>query len=78
MSTEQFIALMPYITDDLAAMIVKKQNLSEEEAVLKLYGSKLYELLEKEDTKVWQYSTEMLYSLFEKEQNTGLLSFPDV
>lgn len=78
MKQEQFIAMMPYITDDLAAMIAKKQNLSEEDAVMKLYDSTLYALLEQEDTKVWQYSTPMLYSLFEQEQKTGSISFPDV
>ena len=75
---EQFIAMMPYITDDLAAMIAKKQNLSEEDAIVMLYSSSLYALLEKEDTKVWQYSTDMLYALFEQEQRTGTISFPDV
>ena len=78
MSQEQFIAMMPYITDDLAAMIAKKQKLSETDAVAKLYDSQLYALLEQENTKVWQYSTDMLYSLFEEEQRTGTIPFPDV
>jgi len=33
-----------------------------------LYSSKLYATLEKEETKAWQYSTQMLYSLFEQEE----------
>lgn len=78
MDKEQFIAMMPYITDDLAAMIAEKQNLSETDAVTKLYDSQLYAFLEQEDTKVWQYSTDMLYSLFEEEQRMGTITFPDV
>ena len=35
-------------------------------------------VLEKEETKVWQYSTQMLYSLFEQEEQTGMIRFPDV
>lgn len=78
MGQEQFMAMMPYISADLIGMIVKKQSISETEALSKLYASKLYAILEKEDTKVWQYSTEMLYSLLEKEEKTGELLFPDV
>ena len=78
MSQEQFAAMMPYISADLVAMIAKKQNISHEEAIKKLYASKLYAALEKEETKVWQYSTQMLYSLFEQEEQTGSIQFPDV
>ena len=78
MGQEQFDAMMPYISVDLVSLIAKKQNISEEAAIKKLYVSKLYALLEKEETKVWQYSTPMLYSLFEQEEKTGDFQFPDV
>ena len=78
MSQEQFVAMMPYISADLVAMIAEKQNLSHEEAINKLYASNLYAALEKEETKVWQYSTQMLYSLFEQEEQTGAIRFPDI
>ena len=78
MSQEQFAAMMPYISTDLVAMIAEKQNISHEEAIKELYASKLYAALEKEETKVWQYSTQMLYSLFKQEKQTGTILFPDV
>lgn len=78
MTQEQFIAMMPYISSDLVGMIATKNNITEDEAITKLYASKLYGLLEQEDTKLWQYSTEMLYSLFEQEEKTGTIIFPDV
>lgn len=78
MGQEQFIAMMPYISSDLVGMIATKNNVTEGEAITKLYASKLYALLEQEDTKLWQYSTEMLYSLFEQEEKTGTIIFPDV
>ena len=78
MGQEQFIAMMPYISTDLVSLIVEKQNISEEDAIKKLYSSKLYSALEDESTKVWQYSTQMLYSLFEKEEINGDIQFPDV
>ena len=78
MNQEQFIAIMPYICADLVAMISNKQGISDYDAIHKLYSSKLYALLEKEETKVWQYSTDMLYSLLLQEEKTGSISFPDV
>lgn len=78
MTQEQFAAMMPYICADLVEMISKKDELSFEEAISRLYSSKLYELLENEETKVWYYSTDMLYSLYSQEQRTGTIDFPDV
>ena len=73
MGQEQFAEIMPYISADLVGMIVKKKNISEPDAITKLYAA-----LEQEDTKVWQYSTDMLYSLLEQEERTGEIEFPDV
>lgn len=78
MGQEQFLAIMPYISTDLVSMIAEKDSISGEEALRKLYGSKLYSLLEQEDTKLWQYSTPMLYQLFRQEQDTGTIQFPQV
>lgn len=78
MEQQQFNALMPYICTDLVTMIVTKQNISDEEAITMLYCSKLYEMLEDEETKLWHYSTEMLYSLLMQEITTGCIIFPDV
>ena len=78
MTKDNFEALIPYISSDLVSMIANKQNITNEEAIVKLYSSKLYEALENEETKVWQYSTHMLYSLFEQEESTGAIEFPDV
>ncbi|MBQ3538054.1 MAG: hypothetical protein IJA39_05680 [Clostridia bacterium] len=78
MNQEQFGALMPYISADLVAFISAKRNIPHEEAMIKLYSSKLYEYLEQEETKVWHYSTQMLYLLLEQEETTGTIQFPDV
>ena len=78
MGREKFVAMMPYISADLIYMIVNKQGISEEEAIKKLYASKLYATLENEETKVWQYSTQMLYTLLEQEEKNGDIQFPDV
>lgn len=78
MRLEQFHALMPIISADVIAMIEKKRGVSEEEAIRLLYASKLYEALENEETKVWHYSTPMLYALLEQEWENGTICYPDV
>lgn len=78
MGQEQFHAIMPYITADLVAMITKMQNMTEAAAITTLYNSGLYAMLEQEGTKLWQYSTNMLYSLLEQEVKNGNIVFPDI
>ena len=78
MNPNQFATIMPYISADLVGMIAEKENISENAAITKLYNSELYAILEQEDTKVWHYSTHMLYSLWEQEEKTGKIEFPDV
>ena len=67
-----------YSTVDGSSFHAVLPKISENDAITKLYNSKLYAILEQEETKVWQYSTEMLYSLFEQEEETGKVEFPDV
>lgn len=78
MKADEFAVLLPHISSDLVRVIVEKRGISEQEAILKLYTSKLYAMLEREETKVWHYSTPMLYSLLEQEEKTGDIEFPDV
>lgn len=78
MGQEQFNAIMPVISADIVKMIAEKRSVSEKDAIKLLYASKLYAALEKEETKVWQYSTPMLYSLLEQEWDSGTIRYPDV
>ena len=78
MGQEQFQAMIPVISADVVRMIAEKRGVSEKEAIRLLYTSKLYEALEKEETKVWQYSTPMLYFLLEQEWSSGTICYPDV
>ncbi len=50
---------------------------SENEAMERFTQSKLYSYLEREETKVWQYSAVMLAQLFEEERS-GRLVLPEV
>ncbi len=77
MDENKFIGLLPLITSNLAGMIAENENISEDEAISKLYNSKLYAMLEKENTKVWQFSVTKLFELYSEEQETGMIDFPE-
>jgi hypothetical protein len=78
MDKSKFNAVFPIICTDLAVKISSELNLSDKEAITKLYSSRLYEVLEQEETKIWHYSTEKLFELFMEEKNSGKISFPQV
>jgi len=75
---ERFNVLMPAIVADFVQYTAEQRGISEIDAIRMLYSSKLYAMLEREETKLWYYSTPMLYSLLEQELNTGHIIFPDV
>lgn len=78
MDKSKFEAVFPIISADLVEKICIELNLSDENAITKLYSSHLYEVLEKEETKLWQYSTEKLFEMFLEEINNGKITFPQV
>ena len=78
MGQDQFHALMSIISADIVNMITQKHCVSDKVAIKMLYTSQLYAALENEETKVWQYSTPMLYSLLEQEWSSGTIHYPDV
>jgi hypothetical protein len=65
------------ITASLTDIIAQRLNFSEQQAMEELYSSELYKVLEQEDTKVWYYSVPMLYELFKRERENGILLLPD-
>lgn len=78
MDKSKFDAVFPIICSALAEKIAFELKLSDKDAIAQLYSSVLYEKLEQEETKVWQYSTEKLLELFLEEKNNGFIIFPQV
>jgi len=77
MNKEKLHALLPIFVSALIKKIIEEKNISQDEALSMFYNSNLYILLDDEQTKVWHYSTEKLYHLFEEEMNTGKFELPD-
>lgn len=57
--------------------MMKKQNITEKEALTALYGSELYRQLEREETKLWHLSVPTLYNLWLEEKETGEITYPE-
>ena len=77
METNKFEIVLQVITTGLLEKIINKTGLAEDMAMEKLYSSKLYTALEKEENKVWHYSVPKLYELFKEETETGKLMLSD-
>ncbi len=77
MNERSYETLLYSITANAVAKIMELNDWSENEAMERFTSSKLYSYLEREETKVWQYSTLMLAQLF-NEERAGRLSLPEV
>ena len=74
---KQFELVLQTISMGLVAKIVADTGLDEDVAIEQLYSSRLYEVLEREDTKVWHYSVHKLFDLWDEEMRTGQLVLPE-
>ena len=77
MNKEKFDALLPLIIAALLQKIIEHKKISHDEAFSLFYNSRLYFFLDDEQTKVWHYSVEKLFLLFEEEINTGKFELPE-
>ena len=67
------IALIPQTVD----LIVKNERLDDISAMNEFYHSKTYEMLAKEETKMWHFSPMTVYSMWKHERETGEVVFPE-
>lgn len=67
------ICQIPYIVD----LIVQKEKMDESSAINAFYHSKTYEMLAREETKVWHFSPLMLYTMWKYEMETGEFLDPE-
>lgn len=65
------------ILPSLIKLILEYENISISVALEQLYNSKVYKLLEIEDTKLWHYSSLTLYKMWKEEITNGEIQFPE-
>lgn len=67
------IALIP----GTVALIAEKEGLDDIAAMNEFYQSRVYDLLSKEETKMWHYSPMTVYMMWKHEKETGEVAFPE-
>ena len=77
MDEKKFEALLIFLVPQVIQLIIKNESLNETQASCEFYKSKVYELLEQEDTKLWHFSPLTLFNMFDEEKKTGNFEFPE-
>lgn len=70
-------AMLEFIVPRLIKAIMEYNSMAEKDAFTLLYSSKLYEKLDREETKLWHLSVPTLYDMFKEEQDTGEITYPE-
>jgi hypothetical protein len=69
--------IIAMITPGILNLLMDNRNLNLDEASDILYRSRLYQMLENEETKLWRLGYPLLYDMLEEELNTGEITFPE-
>lgn len=77
MEQKKFEALLVLIIPEVVRLIIEKYKCDEVTATREFYGSKVYSLLEQEDTKMWHFSPLTLFNMYDEERKTGSITFPE-
>jgi len=72
----EFESILPIKVEGVVEQLINEHKMSLDDALEYLYSSQLYALLEREETKMWYYSSGMLLHLLEDEKRTGKLILP--
>ena len=67
------IALIP----QTVALIVEKEGMDDIAAMNEFYQSRVYDLLSKEETKMWHFSPMNVYMMWKHEKTMGEIVFPE-
>ena len=77
MEQKKFEAMLVLIVPQIISRIVENLQFDEVTAARLFYESKVYSLLEQEETKLWQLSSLTLFNMYLEERNTGDITFPE-
>ena len=77
MEAEKFSAVMGVLVEQIVHLITENYAYDEMTASNEFYNSKVYALLEQEDTKLWHFSPLTLFNMFDEEKKTGSFELPE-
>ncbi len=67
------IAVIPATVD----LIAEREGIDDISAMNEFYKSRVYDLLSKEETKMWHYSPKTVYMMWKHEKKTREIIFPE-
>ena len=71
MADKKFEAILTLLVPQIINLVC------EMEASREFYESKVYSLLEQEDTKLWHFSPLTLFNMYDEEKRTGDFQIPE-
>ena len=77
MGEEKFGAVMGVLVEQIVHLITENYAYDEMIASNEFYNSKVYALLEQEDTTLWHFSPLTLFNMFDEEKKTGSFELPE-
>lgn len=76
MDQKKFQSVLILLVPQVIHLIMERYDLDEVTASKKFYDSRVYSLLEQEDTKLWHFSALTLFTMFDEEMHTGTFVIP--
>lgn len=77
MEKNKFEAILVLLVPQVIQFIIECYSYDEVTAAKEFYHSKVYAVLEQEDTKLWHFSALTLFHMFDEEKKTGTFIFPE-
>lgn len=77
MDEKKFEAMLTLIVPKTVNLITENYAYDEITAYKEFYASKVYSLLEQEETKIWHFSPLTLFNMFDEEKRTGDFTIPE-
>ena len=77
MGDKKFEAIMTILVPQIIGLIADNCSVDEISASRAFYESKVYALLEQEDTKLWHLSPLSIFNMFDEERRTGAFEIPE-
>ena len=71
MADKKFEAILTLLVPQVVQLIHENYSMDEMAASKEFYESKVYALLEQEDTKLWHFSPLTLFNMYDEEKKTG-------
>ncbi|MBQ4517991.1 MAG: hypothetical protein II997_05355 [Clostridia bacterium] len=77
MDKKKYESMLILIVPAVVKLITENYSWDEITASNRFYESKVFECLEREETKLWHLSPLTLFNMFDEEQKTGSFVFPE-